>query len=137
MPSRAFDLANPPALSDPTDFAFSHVASVPPGSRLVFIAGQGGGVEDGTRGVDFAGEVNSCLANVRTALGHAGASMADVCKITILVVDLDDTRHKALTRELQNAFAGGPYPTSTLIPVPRLSGPRMQIEIEATAVLAA
>ena len=136
-PPRAFALANPPAMSDPTRFAFSHVATVHAPVRLVFVAGQGGGAEDGTRGVDFAGEVRSCLANVAEALAHAGATMADVCKFTILVVDLTDERHDALTRELERAFKGGPYPTSTLIPVPRLSGPRMQIEIEATAALPA
>ena len=134
---RAFELSNPPAMSDPTHFAFSHVATIRAPARLVFVAGQGGGAEDGTRGADFAGEVRSCLSNVATALEHAGAEMADVCKLTLLVVDLTDERHDALTAELQRAFAGGPYPPSTLIPVPRLSGARMQIEIEATAALPA
>ena len=146
-PSRAFALANPPAMPGPSRYAFSHVATVHAPARLVFVAGQGGGAEDGTRGVDFAGEVRSCLANVARALAHAGAEMADVYKLTVLVVDLTDERHDLLTAELQRAFAGGPYPAQqrgprtpllrTLIPVPRLSGPRMQIEIEATAALPA
>ncbi len=129
-----FSLANPPTLADPTQYAFSHVAEVPAGSKLVFIAGQGGGGGDGSHAGDFETEVRHTIANLRLAVESAGGTLASIVKVTILVVDFDDARHAVLTAALVDTFAGR-YPTSTLIPVPRLAGARMQIEIDAVAVM--
>ncbi len=130
-----FTLANPPTLADPTRYAFSHVAEVPAGTKLVFIAGQGGGASDGSHGDDFGAEVRQTIANLSLAVESAGGTLASIVKVTILVVDFDETRHAVLTAALEDAFRGT-YPTSTLIPVPRLAGALMQIEIDAVAVVA-
>ena len=130
-------LVNPPQLADPTRFAFSQLATVAPGTRLVYTAGIGGGKPDGTHDPDFAVEVRQCLANLRSALDAVGGSLIDVAKLTILVVDFDEERHGVLTAALRGAFGPDRYPASTLIPVPRLAGADMLIEIEAVGVLPA
>ena len=129
-PSDAFSFSTPDGLPDTSEYAFSQMAVVPPGRRLVFIAGQGAG----DRG-DFGAQVEAALANVETAIRSAGGTLASIAKVTILVVDFDRARHRTLTAALKRAWDGGPYPTSTLIPVPRLAGDGMLVEIEAVGVV--
>ncbi len=55
-------LINPPGLYDPAPNGYSHVALLPPGARLAFIAGQGGETADGQLSEDFRQQVRQALA---------------------------------------------------------------------------
>lgn len=128
---------NPAGLYDPTTNGYSHVAVAAPGAQVVFIAGQGGERADGTLPADFRLQVRQALSNLRTALAAAGAAVNDVAKLTVLVVDHSEERLLIFGAELESAWGGGPKPTCTLIPVPRLALDGMLFEIEAIAVIPA
>jgi enamine deaminase RidA (YjgF/YER057c/UK114 family) len=131
----AFTLSNPAGLYDPSANGYSHLAQVPGGTRLVFIAGQGGENETGALSPDFPSQVRQAFANLRTALAAAGAGPADVAKLTVLIVDHAEAKLHDLGAELDHTFGPGSKPTCTLIPVPRLALDGMLFEVEAVAVL--
>ena len=125
-------LSNPAGLYDPTPNAYSQLATVPPGRRLVFISGQGGDNPDGSFSPDFATQAASAFRNLGVAVAAAGADLTDVAKITVLVVNHDLERLR-LMQAAQRALFGEHHPAATLIPVPCLALPDMLIEVEAVA----
>lgn len=135
--SRPLTLINPVGLYDPTANGYSHVASIAAGTRLVYLAGQGGETENGALAPDFRLQVRQALRNLGTALVAAGAGFADVAKLTVLIVDHSEQRLHVFGEELALAFGDGAKPACTLIPVPRLALDGMMFEVEAVAVLPA
>ncbi len=127
---------NPEELYDSSPNAYSQLALVPAGQRLVFISGQGGDNPDGSFSADFATQAASAFRNVGLALAAAGASPADVAKITVLIVDHDREKLR-LMQAAQRVLFGAHHPAATLIPVPCLALPDMLIEVEAIAALPA
>src|SRR5688572_33087936 len=119
--SRLLTLINPAGLYDPSANGYSHVVSIAAGSRLVHVAGQGGETEDGAPAPDFRQQVRQALRNLGTALAAAGAGLADVAKLTVLIVDHSEQRLHVFGEELAHAFGDGAKPTCTLIPVLRLA----------------
>ncbi|MGO0633506.1 RidA family protein [Pseudomonas sp. SAR267] len=134
--TRAFQLSNPQGLYDPSANAYSHVAEVASGSRLLFIAGQGGEDADGQLSPEFARQARQALANLQIALASKGAELAQVFKLTLLIVDHSEQRLAQLVAEADRAWGGHMKPTCTLIPVPRLALDGMLVEIEAVAAIA-
>jgi enamine deaminase RidA (YjgF/YER057c/UK114 family) len=128
-----FQLSNPAGLYDSSGNGYSHVAEVRAGSRLLYIAGQGGEDADGHLSPVFAEQARQALANLDTALASKGASLAQVFKLTLLIVDHSETRLHQWVSEANQAWADRPKPTCTLIPVPRLALDGMLMEIEAVA----
>ena len=137
MTNTTLRFGNPPGLYDPTPNGYSHVAIAPPGAALVCVSGQGGERADGSLSDDFAEQVRQSLANLEIALAWAGATTQDIIKLTILVVDHDESRHHSLSAAIHACFPDRMAPTCTLIPVPRLALDGMLIEIEATASITA
>lgn len=135
--STAFSLCNPEGLYDPSPNAYSHLAEVRPGSRLLAVAGQGGEDAQGRLAPDFEVQARQALANLRLALAAKGAGLGDVYKLTLLIVDHSEPRLLQWVAEAQQAWAGAMLPTCTLIPVPRLALDGMLIEIDALAALPA
>ncbi|MFC4157793.1 RidA family protein [Chitinimonas lacunae] len=133
----ALALLNPPGLYDPAPNGYSHLALIAAGSRLVFVAGQGGESEDGQLSPDFATQVRQAFANLRIALTAAGADVGDVAKLTVLIVDHREERLAVLSNEVKRVWEGRMAPTCSLIPVPRLALDAMLFEVEAVAVLPA
>lgn len=133
--SSAFQLSNPEALYDPSGNAYSHVAEVRAGSRLLFIAGQGGEDREGRLSPLFAEQARQALANLELALASKGAGLAQVCKLTLLIVAHNETRLQEWVAEADRAWGGHMKPTCTLIPVPRLALDGMLVEIDAVAAL--
>lgn len=126
---------NPPELWDPTVASFSHVVIVPAGSRLIFVAGQGG--EEDTKGTlsnDFRTQVQHSLNNIRIALRTQGATMRSIAKVTTLVVDHNEEKLNIIVEEFAKIWPDKKFPANTLIPVPKLAMPGMQVEIDAIAI---
>ncbi|MGX1022202.1 enamine deaminase RidA (YjgF/YER057c/UK114 family) [Pseudomonas sp. Y3 TE3536] len=133
--SAPFQLSNPAGLYDPSGNAYSHVAEVPAGSRLLYIAGQGGEDVSGHLSPAFADQARQALANRETALASKGASLAQVFKLTLLIVDHSEARLQQWVAEADRAWGPLMKPTCTLIPVPRLALGGMLVEIDAVAAL--
>lgn len=134
-PSNAFQLSNPEGLYDPSGNAYSHVAEVRADSRLLFIAGQGGEESNGRLSPVFAEQARQALANLELALASKGASLAQVFKLTLLIVDHSEARLGQWVAEADRAWGTRMKPTCTLIPVPRLALDGMLVEIEAVAAV--
>src|SRR5687767_4697061 len=86
---------------------------------LVFVSGQLGIRPDGshTAHLAFEDQVHQALKNLLTALRSAGATAADVLKVTAYIVDVERwPRFNALYAEVM----GAARPARTVVPVPQL-----------------
>ncbi|NLR77673.1 RidA family protein [Chitinophaga eiseniae] len=127
-------LINPEGLYDPTPNAYSHLAVVPPGHTLVYVAGQGGETITGHLVNDFRTQVKQAFENLAIALASQQLTLQDVIKQTTLVVAHDMEKLKILSEETLIIWPNKKFPINTLIPVPRLALDGMLIEIEVLAV---
>jgi len=93
----------------------------------------------GTTGFDYStmtiaegieAQVEQCLKNIEAALRQAGASLADVVRVTYILPDAKD--FPACWPVLRRFF-GEVRPAATMI-CAQLLDPRMRIEIEVTAL---
>ncbi|MFI9823625.1 RidA family protein [Streptomyces sp. NPDC052013] len=130
-------LVNPSRL--PEIDAYRQV-SVATGSKLVFVAGQVAWDADGvTVGEgDLAAQVEQCYLNVATALAEVGASLDDVAKLNVHVVDWTPDKMPLLMEGITRAatkLGVTPTPPATLLGVAALDVPEHLVEIEATAVI--
>jgi reactive intermediate/imine deaminase len=83
-------------------------------------------------GTDAAAQTRQILMNLNRVLDAAGATMADVLKVTVFLTDIDD---RAAINPVRQEFFGSARPASTLIEVSRLALPDMKVEIEAVVGL--
>ena len=130
----------PAGLYDSLPNGYTHVVSVQEPVRWLFVSGQGGEDAQAHLPDSFALQARQALANVRTALAAGGASMADVTKLTVLIVDHDLQRFEQWQNSIRQHWGGSgqpPFPACTLIPVPKLALPGMLIEVDAIAAIKA
>jgi enamine deaminase RidA (YjgF/YER057c/UK114 family) len=116
--------------------AFSQVV-VSTGARTVYIAGQVSIDEQGALvgAGDLSAQTTQVMRNLGLALAAAGASYADIVKITTYVVNYRP-EHRPIIGQARSAFFQGmPPPASTLVGVSALAMPEWLIEIEAIAVI--
>ena len=115
---------------------YAYAAVAPPGS-LIFTAGACPIDEDGkvTAPGDYAAQALQVIANLRTALGAAGASLTDVLKTTVYVASADRSDLLSVWEIVHAAFAEHEAP-STLLGVTTLGYPGQLVEIEAVALQA-
>ena len=126
----AVSLINPPGL--PKIDVYRHV-SIATGTRLIHVAGQ-----VAWDGGDFATQVEQSYLNVATALEAAGATFADVVKLTVHVVDWKPDRMPELLDGIARASAqlGVTIEApASLFGIAALDVPEHLVEVEATAVL--
>jgi enamine deaminase RidA (YjgF/YER057c/UK114 family) len=116
--------------------AFSQVV-VSSGIRTIYTAGQ---VSIDERGAlvgadDLAAQTAQAMHNVGLALAAAGATYANIVKITTYVVNYRPEHRAVIGKARAPFFAGGTPPASTLVGVSALALPDWLVEIEAVAVL--
>lgn len=103
---------------------------------VVYLSGQhagapGGGVSgDGS----VADQTRRTLEKIRSLVEAAGASMADIVKLTVYVTDISRRGEVSAARR---AFFEGDFPCSTLVEVSALAAPGLAVEIDAVAVIGA
>ena len=116
--------------------AYSHVV-VAAGTRTIYISGQVALDETGALvgGDDLGAQTTQVMKNLGLALKAAGASFADVVKITTYVVDYRPEQRAVLGQARGPFFAGRTPPASTLVGVQALAAPDWLVEIEAIAVV--
>jgi reactive intermediate/imine deaminase len=81
---------------------------------------------------DIVAQTRQVFDNVRLVLEAAGAGFADVVKVTVFLVDIDD---RAAVNTVRQEVFGDARPASTLVEVSRLAIPGARIEVEAVALL--
>jgi reactive intermediate/imine deaminase len=96
----------------------------------------------GLVGVDAAGKVvgegdaarqtRQIFDNMKKVLDAAGASFADVLKVTVFMTNIDD---RPAINPVRQEFFGSARPASTLVEVRRLVRPDLLVEIEAVVGL--
>jgi reactive intermediate/imine deaminase len=81
---------------------------------------------------DVVEQTRQVFRNIGAVLETAGAGFADIVKVTVYLLDIDDrTRINPVRQEV----FGDTRPASTLIEVSRLAIPGARLEIEAVALL--
>jgi enamine deaminase RidA (YjgF/YER057c/UK114 family) len=123
--------SNPPALHKP--MGYTHVVEAAP-RRTIYISGQVAFDQNGALvgPGDLKAQTEQVFRNLKAALESCGATLEDVAKITVFMLDATqiqvyrDVRDRHFTRSL---------PASTLVQVVRLARPEWLIEIEAIALL--
>lgn len=127
-------IVNPDELYDPAPNGYSHAVVASGGSRVAYIAGQGGENGQGVLPESFADQVAQAYRNLRTVLHELDASPQQVTRINTYVVNYDPSMLEVMTRYVKETF-GDALPAQTLVPVPRLALDGMLFEVDATAVL--
>ena len=124
---------NPPELGTPP--GYSQVVEISAG-RIIFISGQTALDRDGNvvGKQDFAAQAEQVFSNLATALQARGCTAANLVKLTVFLIDMDNL---GLYREARNRFFATVTPPAapavTLVEVSKLYGPDFMIEIEAIA----
>lgn len=81
---------------------------------------------------DVEQQTRFVLAKIESAIHEAGASLTDVVRTRIFVVDIDQWE---AVGKVHGQFFGQIKPVSTMVEVSRLIRPELLVEIEATALL--
>ncbi len=112
----------------------SHFTHVVRADRLVFVSGCVASDENGKTvgGADAVAQARQVHENLKKCLAAAGATFADVCKVTVFLKDIAD-REKVNT--VRKEYFGPSRPASTLVEISRFVRDDILLEIEATAVL--
>ena len=117
-----------PGLPEP----ISHYTDAVEANGLLFVSGCIPVDGDGRRvgGDDVVAQARQVFANIGAVLEAAGVGFADVVKVTVYLLDIDDRPRINAVR--QEVF-GAARPASTLVEVRRLALPGARLEIEAVA----
>jgi 2-iminobutanoate/2-iminopropanoate deaminase len=126
----ALERMNPGELAPPSGPFVNAVRA----GKLLFISGQVAYGPDGEIvGVgDPEAQAVQVMENVGASLRAAGASFADVTKVTVFLTDM---AHRAAVAGVRERYFAGANPASTLVQVGALVHPDLLLEIEAIAVL--
>ncbi|MFY7068196.1 RidA family protein [Nocardiopsis changdeensis] len=119
---------------------YHHVA-VGTGTRHVHVSGQIARAADGSPSApgDLAGQVAHALRNTAAGLAGAGATFADVLRLTFYVTDWEPEKIGAFMEGVEQVSVElglpRPMPPASLIGVDHLFEPDVLVEVEATALL--
>lgn len=124
---------NPPTMAQPG--GYTHVVTVT-NARMIYLSGQvaldraGNLVGPG----DFPAQARQVFENIKAALEAVGASMAEVIKLNLYLVDM---AHLPQLRGVRDAYINTQRPpASTAVQVSRLARPELLLEVEAVAAVA-
>jgi enamine deaminase RidA (YjgF/YER057c/UK114 family) len=100
----------------------------------VFLRGQTGFDLDGNfHGVgDVAAQAEQAMSCVKTLLEEAGATLEDICKVTIYITD---RAYREPVYRVIGRWLKGVYPCSTGLIVNGLAKPEMLMEIDVEAII--
>ena len=85
-------------------------------------------------GDDVVAQARRVFRNIEAVLAAAGATFADVVKVTVYLTNIDE---RPKINPVRQEFFGRVRPASTLVEVSRLAIPGAKIEVDAVALLRA
>jgi len=123
---------NPTTIHPP--FAnYAHGVEVPPGTRIVFCAGQLGIALDGSVPESAEDQARLCFLAIEAILREAGLGLGDLVRLNAYV---SSAEHLGGYMRVRDEFVGSPPPASTLMVVSGFARPAFKVEIEAVAARA-
>jgi len=131
------EFINPDALGDYSE-RFSQVVAVTAGGiKRIWVSGQVAIDKAGqlVGGEDHGAQAEQAYQNLSLALEGAGASTADVVKVTTYVVGYDREKIGPVGEAMGRYFTAKNRPASTMVWVASLISRRFLIEVEAEAVV--
>jgi enamine deaminase RidA (YjgF/YER057c/UK114 family) len=115
--------------------AFTQAVAVEGAAKTIYVGGQNAVRPDGTVvGGTLAEQARQALLNVQAALAAAGATLHDVVRWTIAIVDGQPPAEGFAAFREAWGNAGDP-PTISVYIVSGLANPRFLVEIDAVAVV--
>jgi enamine deaminase RidA (YjgF/YER057c/UK114 family) len=81
---------------------------------------------------DPAGQAARAMDNVELLLGECGASLSDICKVTVYLTDI---RHREPVYRVLGERLRGVFPAFTGVVVVALARPEWLVEVDVTAVI--
>ena len=126
---------NPEGISRPT--GYTQVVAVEGARKLVFVSGQvalnASGELVGRN--DLGAQARQVFQNLETALAAAGATFADVTKMTTFIVNYKPENRDSIRAVRAEYLPADQPPASTLVGVQSLASPDYMIEVEAIAAV--
>lgn len=116
-------------LTNTTTAYYAPATIAPQNSQAIHIAGQPGSTANGTVPADYESQIHLALLNLRKIVIVAGASVNNILKLTVYIVNYDPNR-RLHTRHIQR-FLRGHRPAITLVPVQQLAAPGWLFEVDA------
>jgi len=118
---------------DGQDLRCKFAMAVRAGKRI-YLRGQTGSRLDGefVGYGDAAAQATQAMANVQVLLEEAGASLDDICKMTVYVVD---RAYREPVYQVIGRYLKGVFPASTGLIVDGFASPRILVEIDVEAVV--
>lgn len=117
----------------PWESSVGYSRAVRTGSHI-FISGTTASAEDGTTvsARDAAGQTRFAMQKIERALNELGASLSDVVRTRMFVVDIDQWEEIG---RVHGEFFGDIRPAATMVEVSRLINPDHLVEIEVDAIV--
>ena len=133
--NKSFSFINPEALGSPR--GYSNGVLVPPGGRLLFIAGQiAWDKEQRITSADFVEQFHQALANLVAVVTEAGGTPEQIARLVVYVTNKEE--YRARTSEIGESWRslmGRHFPAMALVEVKGLLEPDAKVEIEGIAVI--
>lgn len=96
---------------------------------IVHVSGQPGSTDDGAVPSDYESQIHLALLRLRQIIIAANASINDIIKLNIYIVNYDATTRKHTPHLMR--FLGNHRPAVTLVPVDQLAVPSWLFEVDA------
>ncbi len=128
---------NPGTLPDWSNY-FSQVAVIEKnGIKTIYVAGQVGVDRDKNLvgNGKLQAQLKQTFSNLQTALTSVEATMANVVKMNIYVVNYQPSDAEAIEEAIRQHFRSGQLPAMSLIGVQALAEERFLVEVDAEAVV--
>ena len=126
---RSIKFTNPSNVISPLGL-YSHVATVPEGTELLYFSGQLGITKDGQCPTTIGEQADLVFSNIVSLLEAHELSVANIIKLTTFMVDGHSGKD---VRKARLKYLGDHRPTSTAVYVSRLVDPAWFVEVDVIA----
>ena len=113
--------------------SYSNLAILPPGKRILVIAGQIGNLIDGSMVEGLEAQYEQTLKNIHALVTSQGGSKQDIARITVFLTEEPSDWSKI--KDANEKYLNQPPPAKTWIYVSKLFKPEVKVEIEALAAV--